>query len=107
MLAADAVARAWHGPLLWRGAAIALLGFFLSESALVAHRACWSWAYRSRMMRAMVMGVADAHRLHPDRAIVLTDLNDMLFWGAINDRCFLFLGFNNVYLAPGSDLGIT
>src|SRR5262249_49144292 len=28
-------------------------------------------------------------------------------WGAIHNRCFLFLGLNNVYLAPGSDAGIT
>lgn len=107
MLAADACARAWRGHVVWRGAAVVLLGLYLFESALVAHRASWAWAYRSWMARAMVMGVADAHRLHPDRSVLLTDIDDILFWGAINLHCFLFLGFDNVYLAPGSELHIT
>ncbi len=107
MLAADAFAHAWRRRIVWRGAAIALLGFFLFESALVAHRASWSWAYRSWNIRAMVMGVAEAHRLHPDRAILLKDIDDLLFWGAISQRCFLFLGFDNVYLAPGAESRIT
>ena len=107
MLASDALAQAWRGPLMWRGGAPALLCFYLFPAALVAHRASWSWAYRSWTMRTMVMGVAEVHRLHPDSDILLTNVDDMLFWGAINDRCFLFLGIDKVYLAPGSEQHIT
>jgi hypothetical protein len=107
MLAADAFARAWSGRIVWRFAGGVLVGFFLFESALVARKSSWSWSYRSWNIRAMVMGVAEAHRLHPDRTVLLKDIDDMLFWGAVSQRCFLFLGFDNVYLAPGSELQIT
>src|SRR5579859_6768324 len=55
----------------------------------------------------MVTAVAEAHRLHPDRAIVLQNLDDVLFWGAVNQQCFRYLGIDNVYLAPGSESHIT
>jgi hypothetical protein len=107
MLAADAFSRAWSGRIPCCVVGVALVGFFLFESVLVARKSSWSWAYRSWNIRAMVMGVAEAHRLHPERAILLKDADDMLFWGAISQRCFLFLGFGNVYLAPGSESQIT
>ena len=107
MLAADAFAHAWRFNMLSRSMAVALLAFFLFESALVAHRASWHWASRSWQMRSMVMAVANAHRLHPDCDIVLQGIDDTLFWGAINQHCFQFLGLTNIYLAPGSEQAIT
>ncbi len=107
MLAADAFAHAWREGLAWRVAAIALVAFFLLESAPVARKATKALAFRSWTIEAMVKGVAQVHQVHPDRDILLKDANDDLVWGAIHERCFLFLGFDNVYLAPGSDVRIT
>lgn len=107
MLAADGVAHAWRDGLTWRAAAAALVAFFLLESAPVARKATKALAFRSWAIEAMVKGVAQAHQVHPDRDILLKDAGDDLVWGAINERCFLFLGFDNVYLAPATDAHIT
>jgi len=107
MLAAGGFAAGWRGGLAWRGMALALLAFFLVESPYTARKATKMWAYRSWAIHAMVTGVADAHRLHPDRAILLQNIDDTLFWGGIYYECFRILGLNNVYLAPDPDLHIT
>ncbi len=107
MLAADGVATAWRAGPAWRVAAVALLGYFLLESPFVAWKATKLWALGSWEIHSMVTGVAEAHDVHPTSDILLKDVDDALFWGAIFDRCFLVLGLKNVYLAPGSDLQIT
>ena len=107
MLAADAFAHAWSNRLWWRVAPVILVAFFLFESGTVARKATRWYVDRSLTIRALVMGVAEAHRLQPDHAILLQDVDDALFWAAINDGCFQFLGLKNVYLAPGSESRIT
>ena len=107
MLAADGVATAWRSGLPWRLAAVALVAYFLFESPLAARKATKSWAFGSWQIHGLMTGVEEAHNLHPTSDILLKDVDDALFWGAIFDRCFLVLGLKNVYLAPGSDLQIT
>ncbi len=107
MLASDAFAHAWSNRLPWRVVAVALVAFFLFESGTVAQKGTRWYVDRSLAIRTMVMGVAEAHRQQPDHAILLQDVDDALFWAAIDDGCFQFLGLKNVYLAPGSESHIT
>jgi hypothetical protein len=89
MLAADAFANAWRQGLASRAAAVALVAFFLLESAPVARKATKALAFRSWAIETMVKGVAQVHQVQPDRDILLKDANVDLVWGAVNAAsCF-------------------
>jgi hypothetical protein len=47
-----------------------------------------------------------ARELHPSKAILLTQVDDNLFGGAILDNAFRAMGVSEVYLAPGSENSI-
>ena len=66
------------------------------------HIAEW-FRERGQAQEALVMGVARAHELHPGKVILLDGVDDDLFWGAIEQRPFLFLRIPDVYLTPGSE----
>jgi hypothetical protein len=98
---------AWRAGTAWRIAGVVLAAGFLVQQAPVAWRSADWWRNRSKAQEALVMGVARAHELHPGKTILLTGIDDTLFWGSIQQRPFLFLRLTDVYLAPGSEAGIT
>ena len=51
----------------------------------------------------LVEGLARAHALHPDQALLLDGVDDGLFWNAIYPRASRLAGVDHVYLAPGTD----
>jgi hypothetical protein len=57
-------------------------------------------------VRDLVEGVASAHEQHPNQAILLEGVDNDLFWNALRDRPFRLIGFEQVYLAPGSQRSI-
>lgn len=104
---AAAVAYAWsrRGALFWtwRVVAVLLAGFFLAVSVPEAHSVTEWWHARARRVRNMTLGVAEARQLHPSQAILLTGVDDTLFWGGILDGCFRAVGVSKVYLEPGTE----
>jgi len=58
-------------------------------------------------VRDLVEGVASAHEQHPTQAILLDGVDNDLFWNALRDHPFRLIGFEQVYLAPGSERSIT
>ena len=58
-------------------------------------------------VRDLVEGVAGAHQQHPGQAILLEGVDNDLFWNALRDHPFRLIGFEQVYLAPGSERSIT
>lgn len=54
-------------------------------------------------VRDLVEGVASAHEQHPNQAILLEGVDNDLFWNALRDHPFRLIGFEQVYLAPGSE----
>jgi len=63
--------------------------------------------YRLTMrVRDFVEGVAGAHEQHPQQTILLVGVDDDLFWNALRDHPFRAIGFEQVYLAPGSERSI-
>jgi hypothetical protein len=57
----------------------------------------------SRKIERMVRGVEEARRLHPDQIILLSDVDDDLFWNAILDDPFSLAGVSDVYISPEAE----
>jgi hypothetical protein len=107
MLGAYAWVSAWRAPPAARSAAVVLAALFLWQEVPSAHRLASWYRSRSEAQEALVMGVSRAHELHPEKVILLDRVSDDLFWGAIDQRPFLFLRIPYVYLTPGSQSLIT
>ena len=85
----------------WGAAAVAALYAFLTVPAGWAASE-WSQALTIRA-RNLMEGVAGAHQLHPDQAILLYGVDSDLFANAIAHRLFRLIGIEDVYLTPGSE----
>lgn len=107
MLGAYAVVWAWGEGRAWRGLSALLAVGFVVQHVPVAHNFAEWYRWRSKAVEALVLGVAHAHELHPDKVILLDGIDDDLFWGAIQQHPFMFLGIRDVYLTPGSEANIT
>jgi hypothetical protein len=107
MLAGYALASAWRAGLAWKALSAVVAAAFLVQSLPVAWRGADWYRQRAETQRRLVMGVARAHELHPGKVILLDGVSDDLFWGAIEQRPFLFLRIPDVYLAPGWEARIT
>ncbi|HTQ57851.1 MAG TPA: hypothetical protein VMI94_25465 [Bryobacteraceae bacterium] len=106
ILGAYALVSAWHAGAVWKVAAAALAVGFLVQQAPVGRRYAQWYRDRAAAQEALVMGVARIHELHPGKAILLDGVDDMLFWGSIQQRPFLFLRIPDVYLTPGSEAAL-
>ena len=106
MLAGCGVASAWRGRAHWKAAAGFLAGIFFLLQLPAAHASARWWRDQSRAVRRLVIGVSRARELHPQQAILLTGVNNDLFWGAVREGAFSAMGVSGVYLAPGSELNI-
>jgi len=107
MAGAYALVCAWRSGPRWKIIAAVLVAGYLVEQPPMAWRTAEWFRTRADAQEALVMGVARAHELHPRKTILLAGVDDNLFWGSIQQRSFLFLRIPNVYLAPGSEVGIT
>jgi hypothetical protein len=107
MLGGYALVRAWHEGTRWRAISTLVAAAFVVQNVPVGrHDAKW-YRTRGKDQKALVLGVARAHELHPGKVILLTGIDDYLFWGAVAQRPFLFLGVPEVYLIPESEASIT
>jgi hypothetical protein len=107
MLGSYALVWAWRAGTNWRIlSALLAAAFVLQQVPLSRHIAEW-YRERSETQEALVMGVARAHELHPGKVILLDGVDDSLFWGAVVQRPFVFLGIPDVYLTPGSEMRIS
>ena len=64
------------------------------------------YSNKSREARHLVRGVAAAHKLHPNNAIVLKGVNNDLFWTALHDRPQIALGWSGLYLSGDTEPNI-
>lgn len=109
--AAAAMERGW----LARATTAAILLLFLMVQAPFSAASC-AWFYRrSQHVKDLVLAVAAARQQSLMKTIVLTGVDNDLFYSAIWDRAFRAFGIRDVYvdpadrrnLAPGSPLGDT
>lgn len=102
-LAAWALVSAWKARPLAAIAAVALLATYFMLM-LPVDRVAAHWYYdRGREIARTVLGVARAHELHPRQAIVLSGIDDNIFWNAVAHHAFAIVGIPEVYLTPNSD----
>ena len=102
MLGACALVAAWRGAVWSKALAAALAAMYLTVS-LPAARMSTRWYYdRAREVRKVVLGVARAHELHPNKVILLEGVDDQTFWKGFVDHSFRLVGAQNVYLTPGA-----
>ena len=107
MLGGYALVWAWRQGAVWKIiGAVLVAGFVVQHVPIGRHIAEW-YRERGEEQEALVMGVARAHELHPGKVILLDGIGDSLFWGAIQQRPFLFLRIPDVYLTPGSEANIS
>jgi len=107
MLGGYALVWAWRQGAVWKAVSAVLVAGFVAQHAPVGRRIAEWYRERGEAQRALVLGVARAHELHPDKVILLDGVDDELFWGAIAQRPFLFLRIPDVYLTPGSEAAIS
>lgn len=107
ILGAYALVSAWRSSVGWKATSVVLVLAYLTLSMPMARLSAEWFRERSVAVKALVMGVARAHELHPGKTILLDGIGDELFWGAIVHRPFLFIRVPDVYLAPGSEANIT
>lgn len=104
ILGAWALATAWRSSkFVWRGAGIVGAAAFLATSVPSA-RAVAKWHHeRGTRVEALVLGVAEVHRIEPDKMILLAGVDNDLFWSGIADAPFRVMEIPHVYLVPGSE----
>jgi hypothetical protein len=96
-------AEGWKRAGSARLAALAVAAVYLLM-AIPQTLAAGDWQYReTQRVRKLVEGVARARELHPGQAILLTGMDNDLFWSGLSNRPFRLIGIDQVYLAPGSE----
>jgi hypothetical protein len=106
MLGGYALAWAWGRSAPWKILSAALAAAFVLLHAPVGRGIAEWYRERGDAQQALVLGVAHAHELHPNKVILLDGIGEDLFWGAMQQRPFLFLRIPDVYLTPGSEASI-
>ena len=89
-LLATGLDAAWRRGSVLRAAALAVCGLY-GVYAGSAHRQMADWRHaRGREAMHFVLALERATQLHPGRLLVITGVNDELFWGALFDSRLLF-----------------
>lgn len=97
-----AFALAWQSGVM-RGIAATVLAAIYAFLQVPHLNQATDWNYHLTLRtRNLVEGVAGAHEVHPNEAILLYGLDGDLFWNAVRDHPFRLLGIDHVYLAPGT-----
>lgn len=103
MLGGWAFAAAWGRNMVWKAAAVVVAAIYTTASLPTATSSThWTWE-RSILARKVILGVVRARQLHPDKTILLEDVDGEVFWNAIEDHPFRVFGITGVYLAPGTE----
>lgn len=80
---------------------------WICAAAPVARAKAAEQVERSRNMEALVRGVAEVSHRFPRETILLSGVNDRLFWSGIYDHPFPLVGRADVYLTPEAAAALT
>ena len=91
-------------PHVPRAAAAAWLAVYIACSVGYVRYGMRSIYDRSQVARVVIEGVTEIRRLHPGKAILLTGVDDLIFYAALYDRGPLAAGLRDVFLAPSGNI---
>jgi hypothetical protein len=101
--AASAVRAGWWARLI----AGLLLSWFLFVQAPFAAFACKWWYLRSQRVESVVMGAIAVRQAMPEKTLVFTGIDEVIFSGAFVDNAFRAFGVPGVYADPGQRATLT
>lgn len=97
-----AIGEAFRNGLAWKVPACLAVALYAGMTVPQAARNdVWFYDITQRV-RWMVLGVEAAHQLHPGKAIMLDGVDSPQYWHGIRNLPFRVIGFEQVYLSPGS-----
>ena len=88
--------------LLLKPLATTTAAIYLAISVPAARGGSRWWYEQSKDVEHLVLSVLQARSIHKDKTILLKDLSNDLFWGAIVDKAFRFADVRDVYVTPDS-----
>ena len=103
MLGGWALAVAWRTNRLTRVLAVAAALCFMVPGAWQGRQLSRRVSLQSREVRHMVRGIAAAHRKHPNQIIVLTGVDNDLFWFGLYDKPEVALGWRGLYVTSETE----
>jgi len=95
--AASAVRTGWWARLI----AGLLLALYLFVQAPYAAWACNWWYLRSQRVEGVVLGALAVRQAMPEKTLVITGVDEVIFDGAFWDGAFRAFGVSGVYADPG------
>jgi hypothetical protein len=103
MLGGWAVAVAWRTNRLTRIVATIVALCFAIPGAWQGRELSRRVSLQSRDVRHMVRGIAAAHRKHPNQILVLTGVDNDLFWFGLYDKPEVALGWRGLYVTSETE----
>ena len=103
---------AWGAVVAWEsgsaGRAVTVVGLFLYAvpCSWQANYYARDFYLKSRRVRDVVRAAAYAHKIHPDKTVVLKGVDSELFWACLFDRPQLALGWDRLYITGDAENGI-
>lgn len=105
-LAGWAMVEAWRSPRILRILAVFLAAaYWIGSIQLIQNYTRWAY-HRSLRMRAVVLGVEQVAREHPDASVLLEGVDNDLFQAGFQDNPWRLFGLQKLYLVPGGERGI-
>jgi hypothetical protein len=101
LAAAQGVGLSWRSGW-WRVVAAVVVALYLIAMIRMDRIAARWWSQRDVPIRALVLGLGQAHENHPRKAIVLDGITDDLYNDALAWQAFRLVGVDHIYLTPAS-----
>jgi hypothetical protein len=99
---ASAVDVVWQKGIAWRAAAVTCALLYLACQWPVARFSAKWWYLRSERIQNVVHSVAEIRRANPGTTILLADVDEWIFAGAVVDRAFEAVRVHDVYIDSAS-----
>jgi hypothetical protein len=94
---------AWRAGTGFRVAAVCAALMYAAPSIWMAHGMTREYFVTSRRAAEFIRRVAYAHRLHPDKALLIRGVDNSLFWAVFWDNPFQIFGRNKIYLTAETE----
>lgn len=100
LTAAIGIAAAWNARWPLRAAGLVLVTTYMLAGIKPLRTSLRRSVETTLRIEALVGGVARAQRLHPGKTILLSEIDEKLFWLGVSENPFRLLGIDKVYMVP-------